>query len=145
MFAHILESENPLRYVMQLNTWIPVYAGATGLAIMAFLPEDEQETIIEETHLAPLTQRTQDDPEVLREKLRVIRARGYAFSRGERVEGAVGFAAPVFDSQQRVIGDVIVTLPEFRFERHTEDELGELVIRGARRVTERIGGRWLTA
>lgn len=141
VFAHSLESDNPLRYVLELNTWVPVYAGATGLAIMAFLSEEEQEAIIAETKLAPLTARTIQDADRLRAELRAIRERGYAFSRGERVEGAVGVAAPIFDGQQQVVGDVIVTLPEFRLERHTEEELGELVMRGAQRVTERIGGR----
>jgi DNA-binding IclR family transcriptional regulator len=142
MFTHSLESENRLRYVLELNAWVPVYAGATGLAIMAFLPDEEQEAIIADTHLAPLTHRTIQDPEVLREQLRTIRERGYAFTYGERVEGAVGFAAPVFDAQRRVVGDIIVTMPEFRFENHhSEQEIGELVVRGARDVTERIGGR----
>ncbi len=141
MFAHSLESDNPLRYVLELNTWVPVYAGATGLAIMAFLPEEDQEAIIAETQLAPLTERTIQDPDRLRRELAEVRSRGFAFTRGERVEGAVGFAAPIFDGQQRVIGDVIVTLPEFRFGRYSVEELGDLVMRGADEVTQRIGGR----
>lgn len=142
MFTHSSESVNPLRYVLELNTWVPVYAGATGLAIMAFLAPEEQDAIIAETQLAPLTERTIQDPDKLRGELAKVRRRGYAYTHGQRVEGTVGFGAPIFDADERVLGDVIVTMPEFRFrEYHSQDGIGQLVMRGARRVTERIGGR----
>ena len=32
----------PLRYAVELNTWLPVHAGASGLAILASLPENER-------------------------------------------------------------------------------------------------------
>ena len=41
MFVAVAESNQPLRYVNKMWEWMPVYAGASGLAIMAFLPEVE--------------------------------------------------------------------------------------------------------
>src|SRR5919199_5881785 len=40
MFAAQVESQHPLRYVIELNRWLPLHVGASGLAILAFLPRD---------------------------------------------------------------------------------------------------------
>lgn len=139
LFAESLESPNPLRYVLEQNVWLPVHAGATGQAIVAFLPPEEQERIIE-SGLVRLTGRTVQDPETFRDQLRATRERGYAFTQGERTEGAVGVAAPIFDAQEQVIGSAIITLPEFRFTPEQQELLGDLVRDGARRITQVLGG-----
>ena len=41
MFIAAVNSNHVLRYIVPLNEWFPVYAGATGLSIMAFLPKEE--------------------------------------------------------------------------------------------------------
>lgn len=140
LFAVTLESPNPLRYVLEQNVWLPVHAGATGQAIVAFLPPAEQERIIAETGLAPLTGRTIRDAQTFREQLQVTRERGYAFTQGERTEGAVGVAAPIFDAHERVVGSAIITLPAFRFAPEQEERFGALVREGAARITQVLGG-----
>jgi IclR family acetate operon transcriptional repressor len=137
--AEVVESSHPLRYVIELNQWMPVYAGASGLAIMAFLPEEEQRAIIERTRLRPLTDRTIVRPVQLEQELRRIRQQGYARSIGQRIPGAVGIAAPILGPEVRVIGDLWLTIPESRFQAGAETELAGLVIHYAKRISERLG------
>lgn len=140
MFVKIVESNVALRYAVELNCWMPVYAGASGLAIMAFLTPEQIDQIVRDTHLTAVTPRTVTDPVKLRALLKQIRRRGYAVTRGQRVPGAVGIAAPIFDHNGIVVGDICLTVPEQRFDGNERD-LPRLVGECASAITIDIGGR----
>jgi IclR family acetate operon transcriptional repressor len=140
MFIAAVDSNHPLRYVQTLNEWIPVYAGASGLAIMAFLTREECQAIINRTGLKPLTQNTISDPVKLEDELRRVRSRGYAFSRGHRNLGTVAFAAPIWAADGRVLGSLILPMPESRLDSNKETRCARLIVEHANRITERIGG-----
>lgn len=136
MFIDRVEAVHPLRYVVDMHHWIPTHAGATGLAILAFLPEDERRRIYA-AGLGPQTSRTIVDIDAMEAELELVRERGYAQSIGERVPGAVGFGAPVFDAAGVVCGDLCVTLPQQRFEEgEFADSLASMLIAASQRVTD---------
>lgn len=141
MFAATVQSQHPLRYQVELNRWMPVYAGATGLAIMAFLPEGERREIAASTGLAPLTPNTVTDPAALERQMEQIRRQGYACTMGQRIPGAVGLGAPIWGPEGRVVGDLALTVPEQRFEASWERELARLLIHYAHRISDQLGAR----
>lgn len=141
MFIAAVDSNHPLRYVQTLNEWLPVYTGASGLAVMAFLPESERLAVIKRTGLTPVTRNTITNPALLEEELAKVRLRGYAFSRGQRNIGTVALAAPIWNPDGRVIGSLILAMPEPRFDKRLELRLARLIIQHADQITERIGGR----
>jgi DNA-binding IclR family transcriptional regulator len=141
IFVARVESKHALRFAVELNQWMPVHVSASGLAIVAFLPEDEIEQIIARTRLLPSTELSITEPYRLHMELRKIRSRGAATSRGHRVPGAVGLAAPIFGPNGRVVGDVCLTIPEQRFEERAEDQIIDLLQACAQSITEEIGGR----
>jgi IclR family transcriptional regulator, acetate operon repressor len=140
MFVALVQSSHPLRYMVELNRWLPMHSGATGLGILSFMPEDEAMEIIKSHQLDRFTSRTLTDPQDLIATMRKVAKDGYACSRGQRVEGAVAIAAPVWDNNG-VIGDVVVTLPEQRFDSQIEASLSRLAIKCAAEITADIGGR----
>lgn len=139
MFARIVESSAPLRYVVQLNTWMPLHAGASGLAMLAYLESSQIEQVIHQTRLSPLTERTITDPSRLQAALRQIRSRGYALTRGQKLPGAVGIAAPIFGDGGNVLGDICLTIPEQRFNA-SDEHLPKMVLACAGAITRDIGG-----
>jgi DNA-binding IclR family transcriptional regulator len=141
MFAVSVESANPLRYVVELNTWLPVHAGASGLAILASLPETEWREIVYEHPLETLTGQTLVVPDELDAALATVRLQGYAVSHGQRFAGASALAAPVFDGSGVVVGDIGISIPTSRFEPSAEPDLAVLVRRAADDLTARLGGR----
>jgi len=141
MFAEALETADPLRYAIELNTWVPIHTGASGRSIMAFLPEEEREELLTSGPLELLTEQTIDDVAQLRAALEAVRERGLVTSHGERIPGAVGVAAPIFGARQQVLGSVCVTLPEFRYSQHDPRALEELVAKTARDISLRLGGK----
>jgi DNA-binding IclR family transcriptional regulator len=141
MFLAMIDSSHPLRYSVELNKWLPVYVGASGLAIMAFLSDAEILMIINRTRLAPVTSRSITERFRLEAELRRFRERGYAITRGQRIPGAVGIAAPVFGSSREVIADICLAIPEIRFDPNSESRISELLKECAGQVTKAIGGQ----
>jgi DNA-binding IclR family transcriptional regulator len=141
MFVAMIESSHPLRYSIDLNKWLPIHVGGSGLAIMAFLSDKEVATIIDRTRLAPVTPRSITERYRLEAELHKIRERGYAITRGQRTPDAVGLAAPIFGSNGEVVGDICLTLPESRFDSSSEDRIAELLKACANEVTKAIGGQ----
>jgi len=139
-FAALCESSQPLRHVIEPHTWSPLHAGASGLAILACLDDDEVRAIARATGLPALTEDTITDVEELLCELAPIRKRGYAISRGQRVPGAVGIAAPVFAADGEVVGDLVVTIPRSRYRESRRKQLADLVRRFAALGTQQLGG-----
>ena len=136
----VVESDAPVRYVTKLHEWRDLHTGASGRAVMAFLPDDERHAIVERTRLAPATEHTITSAEELELVLTEVRERGYAFSQEERRVGGVGIAAPVFGPGGQIVGEVGVSVPTQRFLRSDEPRLSRLVTACAARITEELGG-----
>lgn len=140
MFVASVESEHPLRYVIGLNEWIPIHAGASGLAILAFLPENERREILDQVSWQqPFTPATLTDPKRLEDEIQKIQRQGYALTIGQRIDGIVGIAAPIRDARSRVIGDLTIAMPESRFSVHLEPHLAELVISYSGQISRQLG------
>jgi IclR family transcriptional regulator, acetate operon repressor len=135
----IIDAPHPLRWVVSTNQWRTLHSGATGLAILAFLPDEERRAIYTRG-LERFTDQTLVNPENLELEVAKIRARGYAYSRGQRAKGAVGLGAPVFDAADDVFGDVCVTIPEGRFDPSQEPKLGSLLVAAAADISADLRG-----
>lgn len=142
MFVASVESSQALRYVVRLYEWMPIPFGASGLAILAYLPDDERDAVFDDvlSHPEPALRRT-----TLERELDVIRTKGYAQTRGQRVPGAVGIAAPIFASNGRVLGDVGLSIPEQRFPANDDGRLATSVMDCARAITAQLSSLVHTA
>jgi IclR family acetate operon transcriptional repressor len=138
LFAASVESEQPIRQVRPVNEWRPVHGGASGRALLAFLPEAEREAVLAGP-LDAVTEHTITDPDALRGQLDEVRERGYAVTRGERVLGGVGLAAPILAGDGRLLGVVGIGLPEQRYRASDEARLAKRVIAAANAVARAAG------
>jgi DNA-binding IclR family transcriptional regulator len=126
----IIDAPHPLRWVVSMNRWYAIHSGATGLAMFSFLPEEERKAVYQR-ELERFTDRTIVNADQLESEAALVRARGYAFSRGQRAQGAVGIGAPLYDAAGDVFGDVCVTIPEGRFDPSQEPRLGGVLVAAA--------------
>lgn len=106
----------------------PLYAGASGKAILAFLPNSTINDILDKAEregVGPLINRSR---EAMMSELREIRSRGYATSYAEVVAHAAAVAAPIIDASGHPIAAINVTGPERRFDdQHIQALTGTLV------------------
>ena len=134
-----VETSHPIRYLWEsLRDWSDLHLGSSGKGILAFLPPDEQNAILDRLP-DPVPGRTAVTKARLRAELDAARRRGYVVSHGERFEGAVGVAAPVRDARGRVVGDVIATWPDNRTDEAKEDAAGIAVRTAADDLSRRLG------
>lgn len=82
------------------------YATALGKAIVAFLPTEEQASLISQMDFRPLTDNTITTPEAFREEMHITSARGYSRERGELEELTICYGAPIYDYSGRVIASI---------------------------------------
>ena len=135
-----VESTREIKMTVELGRRFPLHAGSSGTCIAAFLPAVEAEELLAH-ELAPLTGRTETDPDVLRAHFIEVRETGVARSRGERQQGAGSVASPVFDVHGNVVGALSVCGPADRFDENTYTRLSPLVRSAADRVSRALGWR----
>ncbi|NUB93139.1 IclR family transcriptional regulator [Haloterrigena sp. SYSU A121-1] len=87
---------------------------AAGKAILAHLPDDRIESILEDYGLAAQTDQTITERDTLYDQLATIRDRGYAFNREESVIGVHAVGAPIRNESGTAIGAISVAGPANR-------------------------------
>jgi DNA-binding IclR family transcriptional regulator len=81
------------------------------------------------------TDRTLADPDAVRERLRDIRRRGFAWAIEEFDDGISSIAAPIADASGEVIAAVHVHGPSYRFPTaEAESGLPQVLLAGAARI-----------
>jgi DNA-binding IclR family transcriptional regulator len=106
---------------------------------LAFLDPDEQDDYLAGP-LAKLTKATPTNKAALRKELAEIRARGYARSEGERLDGAGSVAAPILGHDGRPIAVISVCGPAERF-RAEAPRASKLLVEATKRVSHQLGFR----
>ncbi len=130
------DSPNPPRFVPEFGIPIPLYAGSTVQAIMAFVSEKLQEKIIS-GGIRKIGPKSILSPAELRARLKEIRDSGYAVSYEEYYPGSLGIATPLILTGNRIFGSIAVSGPIDRLEPKKEDVI-RLLTEQAEILSERI-------
>lgn len=121
--------ENAVRADSHLGKRFPLHATAGGKAVLASLPADRVDRIVEARGLEAYTQNTTTDPTVLREELDRIRAEGIAFNQAEFIEGLHALAVPVRSADDELLGALTVSGPGHRFQgAYYREELPDVLL-----------------
>lgn len=107
-----VETSQPLRLSVQPGSQLPLHAGASQKALLAFMPEREVDRLLDQP-LERLCTATITEPGQLRRDLAVIRERGWASSYEETNLGVWGIAVPVI-SENDVVCAVGIAGPSAR-------------------------------
>lgn len=100
---------------------------AGGKAILSELPRERVERIIDYRGLPPKTDHTITEKSELYEELESIKQRGYAFNRGENIDGWRAVASPIV-FEDSVYGSIAISGPSHRIEKERfETDLPEQV------------------
>jgi len=120
-----LESTHALRQVMEVGQILPLSKGASGKVLLAYLSPEQV------IHLVP-----DATPEFFA-TLSSVRENGYAISLGERDEGLMAIAIPIFTSGGRLLGSISVSGPVERMKNnHMTEQIGYICGIGAKLSNE---------
>ena len=135
--TYLAEIEGPqvVRMTVGLGGRQPLYAGASGRAILAYFSEEELSAYLSTVQLRALTEATPTRQPDLLAALERVRDLGYASSVGERDPSAAAVAAPIFASGRRVMGSVSICGPQSRFLPSVVRSHGQAVAEASRIIS----------
>lgn len=105
-----LESFHNFGFEIKVGQKMPIYAGALSKVLLAYLPDEEIESLTSD--LKTYTPLTISQKEELIRDLKEIRKVGISKSEGELALGAIAYAAPVFNFENRMVAGISITGPK---------------------------------
>lgn len=135
IFEIEVESSHNLRYHLKIGVPYEIHIGAAGKCIIANLPSPEADRYFR------LAKKSPDiDYEVFVQRIAFARENDYSFTIGERVAGVVGFAAPIFSTNEELYGGVLLTIPDVRFKQSDKEYFGQTVKDCAEKISNYVSG-----
>jgi len=122
-----------LRQFVEIGRRLPLYKGAFGKLLLAYLPKEEQKEILYKVKY--------DLKKSIKEALAElddINEKGFAVSQNERVMGAAAVSAPILN-KGNIIAGLTISGASIRF---TEDKVKyheKLIVKGAQEISKRVG------
>lgn len=113
-YVAVLEARHALSWGVPAGTRDLFHCTALGRAIVAHLPDDRRNALIDQTSLTSRTAKTLISREALIATLDEVRACGIAIDMEENDDGVVCLGAPVF-REGRVVASVSVSVPSSRY------------------------------
>ncbi len=134
------EGTNTIRMVSAVGKRFPAYGTGVGKMMLSALSAEELDRLYPpDKPMESITAGTITDPTAFRRELAEIRSRGYATDYEESTPGLSCIAAPVFDSEDRIVAAISVSVPTVRFTDERQAELRALVQQGAGRLSRILG------
>lgn len=123
-----------------------IHCTAYGQAILAYTPSDTIETVINNSGLPAVTEKTLTDRDTFEDRLVTIRQLGFAYSPEEYQAGLSSIAAPILDESNDAVGAIGITDSHSRIDnpykhakaRRFSDELPGRVQKAARIASNRV-------
>jgi DNA-binding IclR family transcriptional regulator len=139
-FAARADGHQMLKYEIELHRPLSLVWGASGKAILAFLPENIVRTILASEGPSPGSGLAPPPFTQLERELRRVREQGYSVSESQKLPDARGIAAPVF-GPAGVLGCICLTSPRSRALRDSVEAVAKDVATHAAAFSRDLGAQ----
>ncbi|AJF05780.1 IclR family transcriptional regulator [Geoalkalibacter subterraneus] len=140
VYLDVVETNLTVRVVSRVGSRMPAYCTAAGKVHLAFMSDEEIDSILPNREFKKFTDNTITDREALRKELRTVEERGYAIDDEELDLGVRCVAAPIRDYTRRIVGAISVSGPSMRInDERIEKEIVPLVLESAEELSTRLG------
>ena len=120
---------------------VPAFCTGAGRVILAHLPQEDAQDIIQATDLVPRTPYTLTDSRAILEQLVEVRQLGYSIVDQEGLVGEISVAAPILDYAGTAIAAVSVPVSTTRRSvKSVQETLAPHVLETARAISRACGG-----
>lgn len=107
-------SNQAVKVTVQPGHHFPLHTAAPGKAILAFLPEDEREKLLESIKYTVFTKASISSADAMRKELAEVVKSGVAYDRGEELEDIRCVGAPVFNHAGYPVAAIWISGPASR-------------------------------
>lgn len=133
-----VQSTLPLRFEQHTGARFPLYATASGKAILAYSADVNSYVDSLPERLPGVTDHTLETPVQLAAQLEAIRRRGYSLDEEENVAGVRCVGAPILDADQHAQAALVIQAPTVRMSPLRMRELGGRVMMAAKEIAQFI-------
>jgi len=117
----------------------PAYCTALGKVLLSRLDDASLRAVLGQG-TPRRTENTITDPEILGQELLQVRRNGYAVDNEERMRGIYCIAAPILNHEGQCVAAVSISAPIFSVTTENRYRYLQLVMRTARKISEKLGG-----
>lgn len=136
--VHSEVGERGLLTESRVGKMVYLHATSVGKTVLANLPTERVEEILDQHGLPRLTENTITDRETLLAELETVRERGYALNEAERRRGMEAIGTVVKTPAGEILGGISVTGPIRRMKAEHEDQLPNVLIDIAEEIRLRL-------
>jgi DNA-binding IclR family transcriptional regulator len=136
-----LEGRDVRSLELRLGASLPLAIGAAPRCILAFLPDEERDSLLDQSLRETAVERGPLDRDQVMGELLDARRHGYVISDGDVTRGVAAIGAPVFNQRRELVGAISVSGVRERLLGSRREGIVRLLIDGAARVSATLGYR----
>jgi len=114
LYVDKIESSRTIRMYSRVGNRAPMYCTGVGKVLLSGLDKNRFDKVADNINFVVMTPTTITNKEQLCQEMELIRSRGYALDDIEHEEGIRCIAAPIFDSEGKVIASFSIAGPSNR-------------------------------
>lgn len=134
-----VDSNQALRLFTRVGKSSPLHIGSGPKLLLAFLPKEKQEEIINQTELYTLDTQNPIAKSELFKQLQKIQDAGYAYSIGEQDADTTGISYPIYDFHNQVIASLTVSGLSSHFSGGNLEFIKEKTAQTAQVISRELG------
>lgn len=135
------ESSQTIRMISYVGRRAPIHCTALGKVLLANLPLEERNKLLDRIELPRLTEHTITDRKQLEIELEEIVENGFGLDREEHEQDVRCIAAPVRNYQEKVIAAVSISSPAYRINEKNQNHIKEEIVATCKKISSRLGFR----
>jgi len=140
-----VDCKHIVRAVLELGHKGPLWKGATGKVILAYMAKSEVDEVMD--YLRESDDRMLASGKILEidqllEQLSEIRKQGFTITVGERSAAATNIASPIIDYSNNAIGSISITGPLPRFNEEVARSFSHVVKQAAQSISMKLGANY---
>ena len=139
LYLDVMESSHTFRLVSQVGMRSPVYCTALGKAMLAYIPEEEQQYFFDGMTFERFTPHTIRGTAQLRKDFALIRQRGYSIDNEEAYLGSRCISAPIFEASGKIAAALSVSGPTTRVTREKVPAMAAAAKNAAMAISRTLG------
>jgi IclR family acetate operon transcriptional repressor len=139
VYVEKLDSPEPLRIHSRIGATVPLYCTAVGKVMLAYLPVEERDLLLEQIEIKRLTPNTVGNLQELQSELYRVRKNGYACDLEEHEMHIRCVAAPIWDHTGSVQSSISITAPAVRMPVTRLRQLAPLIQDAGLQISRELG------
>lgn len=139
LYIYAVESPRRLLARTAVGDRMPMHCTSVGKAMLAFMPAQEVDEVIQRAGLPSATEHTITSRERLLEELDLTRLRGYSVDREENELGVYCVGAAILDANGSATGSCSISGSDPEIVQGRREELATLLLTAAEEISRRLG------